>query len=69
MSLVSFFLQVFHQMGQTYVPLYALTHMSLSLSTIGMLRGSRTGVFLGFGAPRKDARYLFPACSRAPMAT
>lgn len=40
-SLVSFFLQVFHQMGQTYVPLYAL-NVGLNLATIGLLRGTHS---------------------------
>ncbi|HEY7061057.1 MAG TPA: MFS transporter [Chloroflexota bacterium] len=37
-SLVSFFLQVFHMLGQTYVPLYAL-NLGLNLAEIGILRG------------------------------
>jgi MFS transporter, DHA1 family, multidrug resistance protein len=40
-SLVSFFLQVFHQMAQTYVPLYAL-NMGLNLAMIGLLRSSHS---------------------------
>jgi MFS family permease len=40
-SLVSFFLQVFHQIAQTYVPLYAL-NMGLNLATIGLLRSSHS---------------------------
>ncbi|HLH22006.1 MAG TPA: MFS transporter [Chloroflexota bacterium] len=40
-SLVSFFLQVFHQIGQTYVPLYALG-MQMSLAEIGLLRGTHS---------------------------
>jgi predicted MFS family arabinose efflux permease len=40
-SLVSFFLQVFHQLGQTYVPLYAL-NIGLNLATIGLLRGTHS---------------------------
>ncbi|HZR97216.1 MAG TPA: MFS transporter [Chloroflexota bacterium] len=40
-ALVSFFLQVFHQLGQTYVPLYALS-LQMSLSEIGLLRGTHS---------------------------
>jgi MFS family permease len=40
-SIVSFFLQVFHQMGQTFVPLYAL-NVGLNLASIGFLRGTHS---------------------------
>ncbi len=40
-SLVSFFLQLFHQMAQTFVPLYAL-NVGLNLATIGILRSTHS---------------------------
>ncbi len=40
-SLVSFFLQVLHHMGQTFVPLYALG-IGLNLATIGILRSTHS---------------------------
>jgi DHA1 family multidrug resistance protein-like MFS transporter len=41
-SIVAFFLQVIHQMGQTFVPLYAL-NSGLNLAEIGLLRSTHSG--------------------------
>ena len=41
-TIVSFFLQVIHQMGQTFVPLYA-ANIGLNLAQIGILRATHSG--------------------------